>query len=98
MAKRGPKPKENTVMAKQTSKPIEPMNDEPITEPVTEVKAVDEKATAAAKVRAENEAKLKKALAELNVVGIPVGVDSINDLNRQVQILEVRVLALEGKL
>ena len=85
-------------MAKQTSKPIEPMNDEPITEPVTEVKAVDEKATAAAKVRAENEAKLKKALAELNVVGIPVGVDSINDLNRQVQILEVRVLALEGKL
>ena len=85
-------------MAKQTSKPIEPMNDEPITEPVTEVKAVDEKATAAAEVLTENEAKLKKALAELNVVGIPVGVDSINDLNRQVQILEVRVLSLEGKL
>ena len=76
-------------MAKQTSKPIEPMNDEPITEPAAEPKA---------EVLTENEAKLKKALAELNVVGIPVGVDSINDLNRQVQILEVRVLALEGKL
>jgi len=65
------------------------MNDEPITEPAAEPKA---------EVLTENEAKLKKALAELNVVGIPVGVDSINDLNRQVQILEVRVLSLEGKL
>ena len=76
-------------MAKQTSKPIEPITDEPITEPAAEPKA---------EVLTENEAKLKKALAELNVVGIPVGVDSINDLNRQVQILEVRVLSLEGKL
>ena len=76
-------------MAKQTSKPIEPITDEPITEPAAEPKA---------EVLTENEAKLKKALAELNVVGIPVGVDSINDLNRQVQILEVRVRALEGNL
>ena len=76
-------------MTKQTSKPIEPITDEPITEPAAEPKA---------EVLTENEAKLKKALAELNVVGIPVGVDSINDLNRQVQILEVRVRALEGKL
>ena len=76
-------------MAKRMIEPIEPMNDEPVTEPEAEAKA---------KVLTENEAKLKKALAELNVVGIPVGVDSINDLNRQVQILEVRVRALEGKL
>ena len=90
MAKRGRKPKENTVM-KTTNEPVEPMNDEPITEPAAEPKA---------EVLTENEAKsrLKKALAELNVVGIPVGVDSINDLNRQVQILEVRVRALEGNL
>ena len=82
-------------MAKQTSKPIEPITDEPITEPAAEPKA---QVLDAAEVLTENEAKLKKALAELNVVGIPVGVDSINDLNRQVQLLEVRVLALEGKL
>ena len=90
MAKRGPKPKENTVMAKKISElAIEALVE--LAEPKAEV--LD-----AAEVLIENEAKLKKALAELNVVGIPVGVDSINDLNRQVQILEVRVLALEGKL
>jgi len=86
MAKRGPKPKENTVM-KTTNEPVEPVNDEAVTEPVTE-----DTPTPMAP------SKLEQALKDLIVPGIPVGVDSINDLNRQVQILEVRVRALEGKL
>ena len=44
------------------------------------------------------ETKLEAALRTLQVASIPCGVGAINTLNQQVQELELRVKALEGKL
>lgn len=49
-------------------------------------------------VELPKEAPLEKAIRKLEVKPIPAGVTSINELNYQVQVLKLRVKALEGKL